>query len=198
MDKVLSSKDVLLCKEYVEGRTLPNFSDTVKAAFDSQNFKFSLIVHHKWHFSGFSMILIHYKGTIDVHWSENKEIIAFYQVTNPFFLFFVTSAHKKQQKIHDFVNSFSIWTNQIAKRWDQLSWHCHWNRSMINTQSFIWHDVEQWVNLKLNAATMKKWYKNHHIWPSLRKMLSRRQLFLFTLLHTTPAYAENKWRLDKL
>ena len=27
------------------------------------------------------------------------------------------------------------------------------------------------------------------------KMLSWEQSFLFTLLHTTPAYAENKWKL---
>ena len=30
------------------------------------------------------------------------------------------------------------------------------------------------------------------IYYSQKKMLSREQLFLFTLLHTTPAYAENK------
>ena len=38
MEKVLSSKDVLLYKENIGGRTLPNFSDTVKQVFDTQNF----------------------------------------------------------------------------------------------------------------------------------------------------------------
>ena len=104
------------------------------------------------------MIWIHYKRTINVHWSQNKEITDFYPVTNPFFLFFVTSGNLKNQT-HDFVNYFSIRTNEIAKHWDQLPWCCHWNHSMINTQSFIWHDVEQWVNLKWNTVTMKKGIK---------------------------------------
>ena len=50
-------------------------------------------------FSGFSMIWIHYKDTVEVHWSENKEIIDFYSVRNQFFLFFVTSQHLKKYMI---------------------------------------------------------------------------------------------------
>ena len=113
-------------------------------------------------------------------------------MTNPFFLFFVTSRHFF--KIYDFVNYHSIWTNQIAKRWDQLPWRCHWNYSMTKAQSFIWHDVEQWVNLKWNAVTMKIGIRITIYDLLSEKMLSLEQLFLFTL-HTTPAYAENKWRL---
>ena len=143
-------------------------------------------------FSGFSIIWVHYK-TLCIHWSENKDIIDFYAETNPFFLFFVTSWHFL--KTHDFINYFSISTNQIAKCWDQLPWHCHWNHTMINTLSSIWHAVEQWVNLKWNAVTMKKGIKSPYMTFSQKNTFSRANSFLFTLIHTTPAHAENKWRL---
>ena len=83
---VLCYKDILFSKENVGGRTLPNFGATVKPVFDTQNFSFSLIVHINDTFSNFSMLWIHYKGTIDIHWSENKEI--FYPVSNIYFFCF--------------------------------------------------------------------------------------------------------------
>ena len=48
---------------------------------------------------------------------------------------------------------------------------------------------------EMKSRNDEKVYRNNHVWPSLRKMLSREQLFWFTLLYTSPAYAENKWRL---
>ena len=61
----------------------------------------------------------------------------------------------------------------------------------MNTQSFMWQDIEQWVNLKWNAVTMKQGFENHHICPSLRKKCFLESNYSYT----NPAYAENKWKL---
>ena len=44
---------------------------------------------------------------------------------------------------------------------------------MINTQSFIWHDVEQWPNLKCNAVKMKKGIKSPYMTFSRKNAFSR-------------------------
>ena len=41
----------------------------------------------------------------------------------------------------------------------------------------------------------EKGYKIHHVWPSLRKNSFSRAIILIHIRHTTPAFAENKWRL---
>ena len=131
-------------------------------------------------FSGFSMIWIHFKGTMNVHWSEYKETIYFYPVTDSLLLFSVT-IESTFFKTHNFVNSSSIWTNEIiAEWWDQIPWHSNWNNLLINTRSFIWHDVEQWVNLKWNAVTMQKGIKSPYMTFSQKNAFSTATILIYT------------------
>ena len=90
--------------------------------------------------------------TIDVHCPEDEEIVLTSVLWQIHFLVFLDES------------TFFIWTNQIAKRSDHLSWHSHWNPSM----SLIWRAQEHWVNLKWSAIMMKRVHENHqichHIW----------------------------------
>ena len=71
-------------------------------------------------FPGFSMIWIHYKCIL----IKKRN---YWLLSSDRFIFLFSTFKKTRH----FVNSFSIWTNQITKRWGQLPWHSYWNNSRL-------------------------------------------------------------------